>query len=116
MSKWSNENTSCIKTWITLKELDQIDKNFEQSGDIKMEELTFWNSSTSEEMRNIQANTIAIEMDKIFIKDGSKYELSSNKEKSINEIVKTLLVSDKTINDLASINDINYKFYKENEY
>ena len=116
MGKWLKNNRSCTATWRTLKLLEQSDSNFADSEKKKMNELDFWNSASTEELRLIQARTLAAQMDNIFILiRGAVYEEGSNREKSIEDIVNTFINSDKTISDLAVVNDSNYLFWAENK-
>jgi hypothetical protein len=114
MSNWNNNNRACSTTWIALKFMEQNDNLFDESEAVKMSELTFWNSASTDDLRNVQANTLAVQMDNIFIMiTGAEYEKSRKKQKAVKDIVDTLLIADKTIADLAAVNDDNYKFWKE---
>jgi len=116
MGNWNKNNDACTSTWVTLKLLNQNDSNFTNSEKKKMNELTFWNSASTNDLRLIQAKTLAIQMDNIFTQvDGAVYENDSNKEKAIDGIVNILINSEKTISDLAEVNDANYLFWLENE-
>lgn len=54
MSDWSNNNLSCISTWIGLRILEQNKKVFNSSGDVRMRSLAFWNAAATQQMRTLQ--------------------------------------------------------------
>ncbi len=118
MANWSSNNRACTTTWTTLRILNQIspEKTFGETGSVKMEELTFWNPLSSAEIREIQAKTLAIMMDNIFrMVRRAEYEKEADHQKATDAIVNTMVDADKTIADLAEINDKNYLFWKETE-
>lgn len=86
MATWNKNNRACTITWTTLRLLHQAIEKFEAAGSITMENLAFWNSSSSPEFRKIQAQTLAFQMD-------------------------ILLDKEKTIADLAEVNDIHHLFW-----
>jgi hypothetical protein len=116
MSNWTVNNRSATSTWLTLKLLAQIPKDevFKKAGSRRMDELLFWNKSSSEKIRKIQVEALSIMMDNVF-RDmrGAKYEKGISSEKVINDIRETMLNSDNTVADLAEINDKNYLFWGE---
>jgi hypothetical protein len=87
---------------------------FRDAGQVKMNELIYWGEMSSLDIRQIQARSLAITMDNIFrMIRGAKYEEGKTNQQTINDIANTLLNAEKTIEDLAEINDINYYFWKE---
>jgi hypothetical protein len=116
MSNWTVNNRSATTTWLTLKLLAQIPKDevFIKSGSRRMDELLFWSKSSSEKIRKIQVDSIAIMMDNIFRDTrGAKYEKDITCEIAINDIKETMLNPKNTAADLAEINDKNYLFWGE---
>ncbi|HBF38907.1 MAG TPA: hypothetical protein DDW50_16500 [Firmicutes bacterium] len=112
MIPWSKNNRACTTTWSTLLILDQISAPFVDSSVIKMQEFTFWNHASSSDMRRILATTLAIQMDNIFIMiRGAQYETGITKETVTSGIAGLLTDGDKTVNDLADLNDSNYVFW-----
>ena len=79
-----------------------------------MDELLFWNKSSSEKIRKIQVDALSIMMDNVFRDTrGAKYEKGIAGEQAINDIKTTMLNPDNTVADLAEINDKNYLFWGE---
>ena len=114
MFTWSKDNRACDTTWSTLSVLKQSAEDFAGSGTVKVQELAFWNKAASSDTRKIDAHTLAIQMDNAFTKiRGAKYEANITKEKAINDMLVILTNGDKTVADLAEINDSNYLFWKE---
>lgn len=114
MAEWSKNNRACKTTWFTLFVLDQSDKAFKESGDIKMNELTFWNQSASAEMRQSQARAICIQLHNNFtLIRKAKLEDGVDKEKAIGDMLNTLLDESRSLKELAAIIDDNYLFLGE---
>ena len=117
MTDWNKNNRACAATWMTLRVLDQNDKVFKESGDVRMEELTFWNQLGSEEMRSIQARTLAIQIDNIFRSTWKAgYEKGVDNQKAVTDTWMALTSATATIAELAQVIDNNYLFWgEENE-
>ena len=114
MAVWTKNNRACTTTWITLRVLDQNNRVFKDSGQVKMSELTFGNAAASPDLRKLQATTIANQMDNIFrMIRKADFEAGVTKEAAIATIVDTLIVADKTISDLAASIDAKYLFWEE---
>jgi hypothetical protein len=114
MADWSKNNRACKTTWFTLFVLDQSDKAFKESEDIRMNELTFWNQSSSAEMRQSQARALCIQMHNNFtLIRKAKLENGVNKEKAIFDMCNVLMDESKTLKDLAAVIDDNYLFLGE---
>jgi hypothetical protein len=114
MSDWSNNNLSCISTWIGLRILEQNKKTFDKSGDVAMKSLAFWNAAATQEMRTLQARTIGKQLDNVFrLIDGAEYEDGVTGTQAVRDMAKILADADQTIADLASANDRNYRFWGE---
>jgi hypothetical protein len=89
---------------------------FKDSGQVKISEFTFWGEMSSAEMRQTQARSLAIMMDNIFrMIRGAQYEEGISNHQAVESITNTLVDGEKTVADLAEINDTNYFFWKENE-
>ncbi len=116
MNKWSRNNRACTTTWSTLRVLHQLVAKFDTAGSIKMDELTFWNSSTTPELRTIQANTLAYQIDNFFrMIRRAQFEAGSTHENAITDMVKCLLDKNKTVTDFAELNDFYYLFWGEDD-
>jgi hypothetical protein len=109
---WSKNNRACTTTWSTLLILEQISAAFVDSNAIKIQNFTFWNQAGSSDIRKLLANTLAIQMDNIFTMiRGAQYESNVTKETATSGIVDLLTVAEKTVSDLAELNDRNYVFW-----
>ena len=116
METWNRNNRACTTTWTTLRLLHQTIEKLETAGLITMENLAFWNSTSSPEFRKIQAQTLSFQMDNVFrMVRKATYETGTTQEKAINDILKILLDKEKTIADLAAANDHHYLFWGEND-
>ncbi|MBN2226973.1 MAG: hypothetical protein JW763_06380 [candidate division Zixibacteria bacterium] len=114
MAEWSKNNAACLTTWITLRVLEQSFKVFNDSAAITMKELAYWNTAASDDMRKIQATTLAHQLDNIFIKIRcARYEEGKTAEQAVSDTVTVLIDADKTMNDLAAVIDANYLFLRE---
>lgn len=116
MSKWNNNNLACLKTWIHLKVLDQLNVVFKDAGTLKMNRLMFWNQFASSKLRSISAKTICIQLDNMFrLHDKAIYEENSNRETAIESMYSIMTNKNNTIATLAFNIDNNYKFRGETE-
>ena len=114
MAEWDITSLACVKTWIHLKTLDQLNKVFEDSGKVKSKELQFWDDSASGSTRTLQANTLAQQLDSMFRQfDKAKYETGSDLTKAVSAMVSILIDGDKTVADLAQVVETNYHFTGE---
>lgn len=116
MCTWNKNNRACTTTWTTLRVLDQNMKIFNDSGTVKMSNLTFWNPTASADMRKFQATALANQMDNVFrLIRRAKYENDVTKEKAVTDITNTLINEDKTICNLAEVIDVDYLFWGEEQ-
>jgi hypothetical protein len=116
MADWSRNHRACATTWTTLLVLHQSRKTFDKAGIVPMTELTFWNQAASAAMRTLQAKTLAAQMDNVFcMVRGATYEAGVTRAKATADMVEVLTDADKTIADLAEVNDANYKFWGEED-
>lgn len=114
MAEWSKNNRACKTTWFTLFVLNQSDKSFKESGDIKINELTFWNQSSSAEMRQSQARALCIQLHNNFtLIRRAKLEGGVDKEKAIGDMFNILMDDTKSLKELAAVVDNNYLFLGE---
>lgn len=115
MAEWSKNNRACKTTWFTLFVLDQSDKSFKESGDIRMNELTFWNQSSSAEMHQSQARALCFQLHNNFtLIRKAKLEDGVDKEKAIADMFNVLMDESKTLKELAAVIDDDYLFLGEN--
>ncbi len=118
MANWNPNNRASTTTWLTLRTLGQIprDEVFKAAGSRKMNQLTYWAQSASGDIRKVQAAALAIQIDNVF-RDirGAQYEQGITNQTAVDNINETLLDKNKTIADLAEINDRNYLFWGESQ-
>lgn len=116
MGDWSSNNSAHRTTWITLVHLNQLNKSFDDSKNVKIDELTFWGHADSEEMRTIILNGLSIQIDNYFTKlRGARYENGSCRDNALEGMQEILGNSSKTVEDLAQVCDVHYRFWKEGE-
>lgn len=114
MALWSKNNLACRATWTTLMLLDQSDEVFDKSGDIKVSDFQFFEPGASGPVLTAKAETLAHQMDNIFIHvRGAKYEKGVKTAQAVSGIVQVLIKKDNTMADLAEVNDSNYLFWGE---
>ena len=113
MSKWSKNKFAHVDTWFSLFRLKQLHAAFDVAGDIKMSSLTFYNPVSSPDHLKIEATLLADTIDRVFTSWGAKLENSISRNQALEEMVKTFLDKDKTLLDLAEVNDKNYLFHNE---
>jgi hypothetical protein len=114
MAEWSPNNRACTSTWIALRVLEQSNRVFPKSGQIRMRQLAYWNSVASDAMRHLQARTLAKQMDNIFrVVQGATLEPGAKSDIAMEFMAATLIDGDRTMADLAEINDHLYRFWGE---
>jgi hypothetical protein len=113
MATWTKDKNAHIDTWFSLFRLKQIQAPFDTSGTIRMSELTFYNPLSSPEFLRIEATLLANTIDTVFTSWGAKLENNISRNTAIFEMIEILLDKDKTILDLAEVNDKNYFFHNE---
>lgn len=114
MADWTNDNLACLTLWTTLFTMKQLSTNFNDSGNLKMNDLTFYNALDSQGLIQQQATIIANEIDSIF-RDGSgaKYEIGVDRTKVLTGMLSILTDGNKLVKDLASNVDGSYNFWRE---
>ena len=111
---WSSENRAAKTTWTTLMVLDQIAQAFEESGEIKMSRLVFWNAAQSAAARRSQAEALSIQIDRVFREvRGAEFEDGQTRLRTLEAVVGVLTSADLTVADLASLLDEHYRFWRE---
>jgi hypothetical protein len=114
MSNWSDKPTAFVILWITLRDFHQLTTNYMDSENLKMSELTFYNSLASPAEREIAAKMLAVQLDNTFIKTYQcTYEPGKTPSQANNSLVTILSNKDKTLLDLGTECDALYKFLTE---
>ncbi|MCH7411386.1 hypothetical protein MM239_18480 [Belliella sp. DSM 111904] len=113
MTNWTAEKSAHLDTWFSLLRLGQIRKPFNISGKIKMSELTYYDPTVSKDSFKVEVALIAHTIDNVLTSYGAKLKNNISRKTALNNMIKVLLNKEKTILDLAEINNENY-FY-ENE-
>jgi hypothetical protein len=80
-----------------------------------MSDLLFYNPTSSQDYLKIEATLIANKIDQQFTIGGAKLENSISRNSALMDMITTLLDKNKTILDLAEVNDKNYYFINENK-
>jgi hypothetical protein len=114
MPEWSPNNRACTSTWMALRLLDQSALVFPRSGSVPMRQLAYWNTVASDQMRQLQARTLAKQIDNIFrIIDGATLEPGGTADAAVEVMTATLVDGDRTMAEFAEINDHLYRFWGE---
>ncbi len=114
MADWTENNRACKTLWTSLKIMNQVFVNFEECGNLKMKDLTFFNSLVSNAVLINEATMIADQLDNIFRKGrGAIFEDNTDRTKAIGAMVAILVDGEKQVRDLASTVDDAYKFIAE---
>ena len=112
--EWNQDCEACKNLWAALTQLKQIkNKTYEESEDIKMSELTFYNSTLSDEALRIEAKMVADGLDDIFKQSGAEYEEGVDYKKAIDSMIEVLIDEEKTVHDLTHTVDALYHFFQE---
>ena len=94
--------------------MEQLSTNFDDSENLKMNDLTFYNALGSADLRKQQAIIIADQLDNIFrIGRGAQYETNINRTTAISNIVQILTDEEKLVKELALTVDDAYNFWGE---
>jgi len=114
MADWTKNNRACTTLWTTLFSMQQLSTNFDDSGELKMNDLTFFNALGSADLRRQQATIIADQMDNVFrMGRGAKYEDNVDRTKAMSGMIDILTDESKQVKDLASNVDDSYSFWGE---
>jgi hypothetical protein len=114
MADWNKNNRACTTTWSTLRVLAQHEEVFSRSGSLAMKQLTFWNPTVTAQMKDLQVQTLARQMDNVFRKiRKAKYESGVDTDRAIGDMTTVMINGDKTVSELASIIDDDYAFWGE---
>lgn len=114
MAEWSTNNRACTTLWTSFFVMRQLVTNFDDSGDLPMSDLTFFNTSASAELRQQQAIIIADQLDIVFrLGRGAQYESNIDRTIAITNMIEILIDGKKLMKDLAKAVDDAYKFWGE---
>lgn len=110
---WTNEKMAHVDTWFTLFRINQLVAPFPDAGKIKMSELTFYNPTASQDHLKIEATLVANAVDQLFTAFGVKLENNVSRNAALTAMIEVLMNGNKTIEELAEVNDGNYLFVNE---
>jgi hypothetical protein len=114
MANWTEKNRACKTLWTSLRTMNQLFTNFEESGDLKMKDLAFFNSLVSKALLINEATMVADQLDNIFRNGrGAIFEENTDRTKAIGAMVAILVDGEKQVSDLAATVDDAYKFISE---
>ena len=115
MADWSANHRACTTLWSTLFYLHQFVTNFDDSGDLIMSDLTYYNPLSSSEQRRLDAMMLADQLDNIFrIARHAQYEKNIDRTQAMSRMLAILLEPKKMVKDLAEVVDVCYRFWGEN--
>jgi hypothetical protein len=114
MAEWSVNNRACTSMWMALRILAQHKKVFGQAGALTMKDLAFRNTTASDELHEVQARTLAVQLNNVFQKiDGAKLESGVTEGTAVADMEAVLTDDAKTVADLAEVSDRCYRFFGE---
>ena len=114
MADWSKNNRAHVLTWFNLRVLDQLGTGFQSTGALKVSDLTFWGSLATNELRSVQAQTIAVSLDNMFrMINNASFEDGSDREIALTQMHDALSDGDTTLPELAALVDGSYRFLGE---
>jgi hypothetical protein len=114
VSTWSKNNLAHRRTFLTLRILDQTNREFDQAADQKMSELKFSVTGDSQDMRSEKARSLASVINNVFV-DAFKTDFESGFDnvQSVDGMAAVLADPTKTVLELADTADGFYKFFGE---
>ena len=116
MSNWTMNNRASTTLWTTLSRMNQLDTNFEESGALKISDLTFFNTLSSSAAQAQDAAMIADELDNIFrVGRGAEFEDGVDRLIAMDAMVTVLSDPEKLVMELAQTVDDMYRFWKETQ-
>ena len=111
---WSKNNLACKCTWYALLNMKELETAFAASGDVKIDQLAFYNKLASSDARAVAAGALASWLDSVFVKyDKANYESGHTPGSAHLGISQILQNGDKTLADLAETVDAIYAFLGE---
>ena len=113
---WTNNNLACVNTWFCLSEkvLGQTDSPFDSAGILKMTDLEFWNKVARDDNRAVEAGALADMLTKPFTNMlGATYESGQYYASATIAMVAILTDANKTVCELAAVNDEVHHFIGE---
>ena len=115
MADWSKNNRACTTLWTTLFITQQLITNFDDSGELAMNDLTFFNPLDSADSRKQAATLLADQLDNTFRNGGFSaiLEAEIDRTKAVSGMVEILTDKDKLVKDLAENVDSSYIFWGE---
>ena len=114
MSNWNKNNRACTTLWSTLFTMNQLSTNFDNSGSLKMRDLTYYNNLSIGDLLSQDAEIIADQLDNVFRHArGAKFESGIDHSKALSDMIQVLSKSEKSVEDLAEAIDALYFFWGE---
>jgi len=114
MANWSPTIRACKTLWTTLFQMHQLVTNFDDTGNLKISDLTFYNSLSSAALRQQNATILADladQLDNTFITGrGATYKAGADRTKAMQTMVDILTDGTKMVSDLAVAVDGCYQF------
>ena len=114
MSDWSNNNRAHVLTWYSLFILNQLTTGFKESEALKMKDLAFYATAASDELIELQANALGVQLDNMFrMLFNAKFEDGVDAEHAIPALQSGLRNGMRSLPELGTIADDNYRFLGE---
>lgn len=113
---WNQSNRAAKTTWTTLMLLEQFQATFVEAGNLKMNVLLYWKETQSDSARRHDAESLAIQIDKVFREvRGAEFEHGVTRLQAIEQMLNILTREEKTVSELAEVADKSYRFWREKD-
>lgn len=114
---WDPNVQAHTQTWMFLFLKEEIVTSFPDSRGLQMQHMAWWNALATPEVRRLDAQLLAISLHRFF-RDAMKrpYEKAfaeNSFARAILALTETLVVTDKTVPDLAAVTNAIFRFKDE---
>lgn len=110
MEEWSANVKAHRVLWIALQQMRQLSTNFDDSKNLKMSDLLFYNNLVSANLLHSEALIIANQLDAIFQSRRASYAVNVTASEALSRMVNILVNKDKLVKDLAAEVNALYRF------
>jgi len=111
MAEWNKNNLAHTNTFLALRILVQMNKDFDNAGGETMKKLAFWVAEESATLRRARAKSLASQLHNLFsMVFRSQLEEGVTKTASIKAMADLLANGESTVCDLADTADAQYDF------
>ncbi len=111
MASWDKDCRACKVLWTTLFSLKQLFTTFDESGELAIGDLSFYNKLGGSELRKQEATALTTQLDKFLTGvRGAQYAEPTNQNQALSEMLQILMQEKSKVKDLAKAVKSNYVF------